>query len=439
MAQSKLRKKLSAPGLVQTVRRAFEKVPDHRSPGCLYSLPDALMSGLAIFGLKFPSLLDFDENRNEPVIRHNLESLYGVKQAPCDTQLRVICDPVDPAHLRGAFRDIHRDLQRNKAWEAYRFMGDYYLVSVDGTGQFSSNSIHCDDCCVKHHKNGEVTYYHQLLGAVLVHPDLPTVLPFAPEPITYQDGNTKNDCERNAGKRLLPALRHEHPHAKFIILEDGLASNGPHLKLLKELNFHFIIGVKPGDHEALFATVQDKLAAGECEEFETIDDHGVIRGFRFVNDLPLNKTHPDILVNFLEFWEIDGDKEKLFSWCTDLKLDKDNVTDVMKGGRTRWKVENETFNTLKNLGYHFEHNYGHGKQHLSSVFAFLMMLAFLIDQIQELCCGLFKKSRQRFRSRTTFWERVRSLFLSYFIDSWQTLWDAIIARHMAYPLQPQPP
>jgi hypothetical protein len=439
MAQPKLRKKLSAPGLVQTARSAFEKVPDHRSPGCTYSMPDALMSGLAIFGLKFPSLLNFDQNRNEPVIRHNLESLYGVKQAPCDTQLRSILDPVDPAHLRRAFRDIHRDLQRGKALEAYRFMGDYYLVSIDGTGQFSSGSIHCDDCCVKNHKNGDTSYYHQLLGAVLVHPDLSTVLPLAPEPITHQDGNTKNDCERNASKRLLAALREEHPYAKFIILEDGLASNGPHLKLLKKLKIHFITEVKPGDHEALFATVQEKLVANECEELEKIDEHGVIRGFRFVNDIPLNKAHPDLLVNFLEFWEIDGDKEKLFSWCTDLKLDKENVTDVTKGGRTRWKVENETFNTLKNLGYHFEHNYGHGEQHLSSVFAFLMMLAFLIDQIQELCCGLFDKARHRLRSRITFWERVRSLFLSYFIDSWQTFWDAIIARHMPYPLQPQPP
>lgn len=439
MARPQLRKKLSAPGLLQTARRAFEKIPDHRSSGCLYSLPDALMSGLAIFGLKYPSLLQFDDNRNELVIRHNLENLYGVGQAPCDTQLRDICDPIDPVHLRGAFNDIHRDLQRHKAWEAYRFMEEYLLVSVDGTGQFSSGSIHCNDCCVKHHRNGEVSYYHQLLGASLVHPDLKTVLAFAPEPITSQDGETKNDCERNASKRLLTALRREHPYAKFIILEDGLASNGPHLKLLKKLNFHFITGVKPGDHEALFGAVQDKLVAGECEEFETTDDNGVIQGFRFVNELPLNKSNPDLLVNFLEYWEINGKKEKLFSWCTDLTLIKDNVFDVMRGGRTRWKVENETFNTLKNHGYHFEHNYGHGKQHLSSVFAFLMMLAFLIDQVQELCCGLFKKARQRFSSRISLWDKMRSLFLSYFVDSWETLWNAIIVRHLPYPLQPRPP
>ena len=64
---------------------------------------------------------------------------------------------------------------------------------------------------------------------------------------------------------------------------------------------------------------------------------------------------------------------------------------IMRGGRARWKIENETFNTLKNLGYNFERNYGHGKNYLSTIFCMLMMLAFLIDQIQEICCPLFRR------------------------------------------------
>ena len=58
---------------------------------------------------------------------------------------------------------------------------------------------------------------------------------------------------------------------------------------------------------------------------------------------------------------------------------KQNVAAIMRAGRASWKVENETFNTLKNQGYHFEHNFGHGEKHLATVFANLMMLAFLID------------------------------------------------------------
>ena len=62
----------------------------------------------------------------------------------------------------------------------------------------------------------------------------------------------------------------------------------------------------------------------------------------------------------------------------------------MQGGRTRWHIENDTFNTLKNQGYQFDHNFGHGKQNLSVVLAFLMFTAFLIDQIQEFACKHFQ-------------------------------------------------
>ena len=161
---------------------------------------------------------------------------------------------------------------------------------------------------------------------------------------------------------------------------------------------------------------------------------------RFASGIPLNKSHPDLLVNYLEHTEIvDGEECILFSWITDLKLNEDNCHEVMRGGRARWKVENETFNTLKTQGYHLEHNYGHGKQHLSTVFALLTMLAFFIDQIQESSCRLFQQARQRFRSRTSLWDRMRTLFTSYYIDDWMLFWQAIIRGHKASKLCPDDP
>ncbi len=142
-------------------------------------------------------------------------------------------------------------------------MNKYYIVSIDGTGQFSSKKVHCKNCCEKHHRNGEVTYYHQMLGASIVHPDEKVVIPLVPEPIVKGDGNTKNDCKRNASKRLLKDLRIEHPHLKAIIVEDALSSNYPHLSLLDELNLEYVIGVKPGDHEYLF----DWIKAAKGKEF----------------------------------------------------------------------------------------------------------------------------------------------------------------------------
>ena len=164
----KLRKTLSAPGLLGTIRGRFYRIPDHRTDRCSIRLVDALMSGVAVFGLKCPSLLQFDRHRQDPVIAHNLHTLYGVKQTPCDTQMREILDGVDPIHLRPAFKAVFSQVQRGKALEAYAYLDGYYLMSVDGTGYFSSSSIHCDQCCVKNHRNGQVTYYHQMLSAAIL-------------------------------------------------------------------------------------------------------------------------------------------------------------------------------------------------------------------------------------------------------------------------------
>ena len=110
------------------------------------------------------------------------------------------------------FRAVHRHLQRHKALEAYQYLDGQYLVSIDGTGQFASSQLSCPDCGVKT-RQGQPSYYHQLLGAVFVHPDLKTVVPLAPEAITRQDGATKNDCERNAAKRLLKTVAARSPQA----------------------------------------------------------------------------------------------------------------------------------------------------------------------------------------------------------------------------------
>ncbi len=394
------------------------------------------MSGLAVFGLKCPSLLDFDEKCREKRVRHNLRQLYGVAQAPCDSQLRKVLDRIHPEALRPATVEIIREVQRQGVLESYRYLGGY-LVSLDGTGQFSSNQVSCPECCEKHHGDGTIEYYHQLLASVIVHPEHQTVLPLFSEPIKKQDGTSKNDCERNAGKRLLPALKQAFPRLKMIVLEDALAANGPHIQTLTAQGFSFIIRAKPAGNASLMKSVQARMVAGETDEFETVDAQGIRRGYRFVNDVPLNETHPDIRVNYLDYWEVDtDDHEKNFIWITDIPLSRDNVHPVMRAGRTRWKVENETFNTLKNLGYSFEHNYGHGKKHLATLFGVLTLLAFLLDQVQELCCPLFQAARNRFRARTALWEKIRAMVTEHTISDWESLYQAIIWGHRGGILQP---
>jgi hypothetical protein len=103
-----------------------------------------------------------------------------------------------------------------------------------------------------------------------------------------------------------------------------------------------------------------------------------------------------------------------------------NVYHLMRGGRARWKIENETFNTLKNQGYNVEHDDGHGTQNLSVVFAVVMMLAFLVDQTQQLCCALFRAVWTKMGSKRLLWERMRALFYDYACASMRQLFEALL-------------
>ena len=306
------------------------------------------------------------------------------------------------------------------------FMEDYYLVALDGTGYFASKTIHCASCLHKVHRNGSSTYYHQMLGAAIIHPDVREVIPLMPEPMVKQDGREKNDGERHAAKRFIVKLRQDHPHLKFIITEDSLSSNAPHIETLHDYGCHYLLGVKEGDHAYLFNQVQAAQQAGRVTEYERHDRAaGVVHRFRFVNDVPLNASRADVQVNFIEYWEISQDQVQHFSWVTDLRVSKRNVYQLMRGGRARWKIENETFNTLKNQGYNFEHNYGHGEQNLSVVFATMLLLAFLVDQTQQLCCALFRAVWTKLGSKRLLWERLRALFYDYRLESMRELLEAL--------------
>ena len=422
-SRNKIRKHLSADALYALLADSFGEVPDSRRPGSPIPLREALMSAFALFSLKDPSLLAFDQRRSDG----NLKSLFGIGQIPSDTQMRAILDEMDPEHLRTAFGDVFRELQRGKALEPFVFFADAYLLSPDGTGYFSSPTIHCESCEVKEHNDGTVTYQHQMLGAVIVHPDIKEVIPLAPEPIQKQDGATKNDCERNAAKRLLPKIRQQHPHLKFIVIEDGLASNGPHVRDLLDNGMHFILGVKPGDHAFLFEQVEALRRRGHSPKLSR-KDGDVTAEVSWVYSVPLNESNPDLRVDFLEYNEYDADGKRLkhFTWITDLHITLRNAWLFARGGRARWKIENETFNTLKNQGYHYEHNFGHGKKNLSVVFAMLMMLAFLVDQVQQLCCPLFQAVWKKMGTKRALWDNVRSHFRHFRIHSMRQLYEAIL-------------
>lgn len=407
-----MRKDLCASGLIKRVYQNFTKITDPKQFSKTSNIPliDCLMACFAVFSLKWPSLLQYEEEKKDPIVLKNLQNLYLLKKAPSDTYMRERLDEIDPQKLRIGFKCVFALAQRGKVLEQYEFLDGHYLFSTDGTGHFSSHKISCPNCCIKKHEGGKCTYYHNMMGGAIVHPNKKTVIPFCPEPIQQQDGSTKNDCEQAASKRQLQELRREHPHLKIIVVQDALSDSGPNIQLIESLRMKYIVVTKKQIHRCW----PDKVLYHEYE-----DELGTLYKYRYVNQIPLNGVYLEQKTNYFECESITLNNEiKKGSWITNILITKENIYQLMQGGRARWKIENETFNTLKNQGYHFEHNFGHGKKHLCTVMCFLMVLAFLIDQLQMICCESYQEAKRTARTFSSLWEKMRSFFCYIELDSW---------------------
>lgn len=423
-------KHLGINALQTRIRKYFESVPDTRKNNKKLLLADVLSSGFCLFSLKYPSLLQFEKKFS--TVHKNIKNIFNIKNIPSDTAMRVVLDEVNPESIRPAFKDIFKLLQRSKQLEklSCKISGKkYYPLSIDGTGHFSSKKVHGGCCLKKEHRDGSTTYYHQMLGAAIVSPDVKIVVPICPEPILKQDGSNKNDCERNACNRLLDKFREDHPQLPTVVVEDSLASNEPHIRKLIEKNCEYILGAKKGNHKFLHQKLEFERDRGNTVK-NSVTEGKITHEFEFINNIHLN-GQGNLKVNCLDYRQKEeGKRDKHWTWVTSFEVTKENVFQIMRVGRSRWRIENETFNTLKNQGYNFEHNFGHGNKNLSTNFSFLMMLAFLVDQVAQLSSKLFQLALEQEQSKISLWESVRGAVQWIECKSMQDVYRAIIKNNL---------
>ena len=432
-----IKKHLGFSGLRKILSKRFLQVKDTRDTSKVnHRLHDFLMSAFALMYFQDPSLLAFQRKLQNITNLNNLKTMFAVESIPKDTQLRDVLDPLSADEIEQVFADYLNQLQRGKHLQHYEFLDGMYLMPLDGSEYFSSNKIHCPGCLTKENSKGNVRYHHQILPAVIVHPDIKQVLPLAPEPIQNTDGTEKQDCEINAGKRIIGKIRKTHPKLKIIVTGDGLYSKQPFIDELKKANMSFILVAKPSDHKVLFEWVHELTQLGDGKSFQITDVKGRRHFYQWVNHVPLNGTKDADHVNFFQYQIVSKDKRVTYknTWITDISVDENNIVDLVKGGRARWKIENETFNTLKNQGYHIEHNYGHGEKNLSMIFFMLNLLAFFTHQILELTDLLYQNCRSDFSSRKEFWNQLRCTFRFKVFNSWESMLEQIIGLP-----EPMPP
>jgi hypothetical protein len=422
------KKHLNFSALRKLISKRVLEIEDSRQNGKIeHELHDCCLNAFAMMFFQDPSINSFQERLQDARQKNNLKTIFNINTIPKSTQLRTVLDEVPSSEIEPLYADFLSPLQRGKQLERFEFLDGMYLIPLDGTQYFSSNTISCDCCLTKNHRNGKITYHHQVVAATIVCPGIKQVIPLAPEPIQNSDGTTKQDCEINAGKRIIKKIRTTHPKLKIIIGGDGLYSKQPFIDDLKKNRMSFILVAKPDDHKILLEWFSDFKKMKATEQLELIDSKGRRHLYEWVNDIPLNGTKDADNVNYFEYSIFKGDKRNYRnSWVTDISISKNNIVELVKGGRARWKIENEAFNTLKNQGYHLEHNFGHGEKYLSYNLLLFNILAFLMHQIFELSDLYYQKCRSKFTSRKEFWNQLRCTIRILIFPSYESLLKFVI-------------
>jgi hypothetical protein len=429
--------------LLGSLRRCLERFPDKRQGlNVTYPMADIGMAAFSVFFMQSPSFLSHQRRFETGHGRSNCESLFGLSKIPSDNHIRDMLDAATPDLLHPMFAETVGVLHRSEGGlDDFRRLGGRLLIALDGTEYHCSKSIHCRHCSHRlrggsKNKPAETEYFHTMLAATMVAPGHDKVIPLEPEFIVPQDGSDKQDCENAAAKRWLAAHGSRYAAMGAVFLGDDLFSRQPLCEAVRDLGGSVIFVCKPSSH----ALIQEYVTGVELPTRDVSVKRGKQRythRHRWLADVPLRDGKDALLVNWFEIEIIDARGKVTYrnSFITDLPVTRDTVVELAAAGRARWKIENETFNVLKNNGYNLEHSFGHGKQHLASVLASLNLLAFAMHTVCDIADRLWRQARQKLGPRYNFFNMLSSATSLLIFPSWE---DLLLTIAFAKPA-PAPP
>lgn len=371
--------------------------------------------------------------------RNNAQSLFGVHKIPTDTQIRNTLDPIAPDTLFPLMASVGDDLFHQGHLDAFRSINNTFLIAVDGTDFFSSEKISCPCCSQAKQKNGNTLYRHIAVTPVLVAPGQANVIPLPPEFVQPQDGHDKQDCELAATERWLTQWVTHYAPRGITLLGDDLYCHQPFCQRVLDQKADFIFTCKPSSHPALYEWVDDLTRTGHVATMirsRRVGKKHFTDTYHHLNQAPLRNSDDALMVNWFELSTTNNQGKVVYrnAWATSHVVHDANVEELSAAGRVRWKIENENNNTLKTKGYHFEHNFGHGKQHLSNLLATMILLAFLVHTALDCLDESYRTVRSLLPSRRTFFEHQRALLQYLPFDDWNHL-----MRFMLKALDSKPP
>jgi hypothetical protein len=378
------------------LNRWLDRLPDSRDQDAIiYSRRFLAWWGIDLYLLQLGSRrqLDYDLRDGGPQVLANLNRLAQTQQTtlPVHDTLDHFLEHVPLAGWERLRTQMVQRLLRMKALDAARLLGQPVLL-IDATGVLCFHRRHCPHCLVQRHGK-QTLYLHHVLEAKLLGPG-GVVVSLDSEFIENADAagsqgrsaeEVKQDCELKALHRLLPRIKKAYPQLRFVLAVDNLYACGPVFALTQALGWSYVVTFKEGRTPALWREFQALLP--ECPENtvrRTWGD-GRVQEFRWVNQLDYEDSeHRCWKLNALECTETTADGgQQYFAWLTRLPLSRKTVAEIaQKGGRDRWKVENEGFNRQKNSGLNLEHVYSIDPEKWKAYYL-LLQIAFLIMQLLE--------------------------------------------------------
>ena len=390
------------------------------------AMADFGLSAFAMFFMQSASFLSFQRTLEKGQGRSNCQTLFGIEKIPSDNYIRDMLDGADPALLAPCFQRTEQLVLEPAMREAFGRLGGRTLIALDGTEYFCSQKIACRHCQTRKRSNGKTESYHSMLAATVVAPGHAKVVPLTPEFIARQDGAEKQDCERNAVQRWLEKHAARLKPLRPVYLADDLFACQSVVKRLAESGDDFLFTAKEASHKALY----DFIAGAELDRHEVKVRKGKTREthrYRFVEKVPLRDGKDAVLVNWIGFEISDakGAVKYRAAFVTSLPVTKANVAEIAACGRARWKIENESFNVLKNHGYELEHNFGHGETHLAMTLAALNMVAFAWHTVLDLLEPPWRKAREAAEKRMSFFAYLVTLTTFVVFPAWSDLLQAL--------------
>ncbi len=426
---------ISPSQLINFLKEQLNDLPDLRTgTNKKYQINDVVVAAFSVFFTQCPSFLEHQTLMKKRRGVDNAQSLFGLNEIPCDNQIRTLLDPIPAKTVFSTFNRVYSWLNKNKLIEDFKYLDNQILLAFDGTEYFCSKSINCPHCNRRNHRDGSTTYYHQVMTPVIVAPDKKQVLNLEPEFIRMEDGKTKQDCENAAVKRWLSQNRAPEKKQKITLLGDDLYSRQTICELSLKQGYNFIFVAKLSSHKSMyewlsFLEKNGEVITGEIKKYE----QGKLKIYRYkyCQNVPIREQEPSLMVNWYEVEVFDEKRQKIEyknSFITNHKLSHNKMYLMIKSGRTRWKVENEGNNLLKNQGYNLEHNFGHGQSNLAEILLSLNLISFLFHNVLELVNELYKKAREKLEKRKTFFNDIRAVIKYEWFKKWSQLFIYLITE-----------